>query len=150
MRKVKLQLQRAAANIALPTLKGTRLNLPRAKARSGGMSLYRYGLKMGSVMPRFIIIALLLSLSLFLFSCTTPGGRDAGMVYDDTVIATKVKGNLTEMMGAKVVGVDVDVYRGEVTLQGRVRSPNMESRVIAVTARVHGVRKVINLLKIIP
>ncbi|MCK5539812.1 MAG: BON domain-containing protein [Deltaproteobacteria bacterium] len=101
-------------------------------------------------MSRLIFVAVLLSFSLFLVSCTTPGGRDAGMVYDDTVIATKVKGRLTEMMGAKVIGVDVDVYQGEVTLQGRVRSPNMESRVIAVSARVPGVRKVINLLKIIP
>ncbi len=101
-------------------------------------------------MPRLIFVVLLLSFSLIFASCTTPGGRDAGMVYDDTVIATKVKGRLTEMMGAKVIGVDVDVYQGEVTLQGRVRSPNMESRVIAVSARVPGVRKVINLLKIIP
>ena len=101
-------------------------------------------------MPRLIFVVLLLSFSLIFASCTTPGGRDAGMVYDDTVIATKVKGRLTEIMGTKVIGVDVDVYQGEVTLQGRVRSPNMESRVIAVTARVPGVRKVINLLKIIP
>jgi hypothetical protein len=85
-----------------------------------------------------------------LISCTTPGGREVGDVYDDTVIAAKVKGRLTEMMGAKVIGVDVDVYQGEVTLQGRVRSPNMESRVVAVAAQVPGVRKVINLLKILP
>ena len=102
------------------------------------------------VMSRLIFVAVLLSFSLFLVSCTTPGGREVGDVYDDTVIATKVKGRLTEIMGTKVIGIDVDVYQGEVTLQGRVRSPNMESRVIAVTARVPGVRKVINLLKIIP
>ena len=101
-------------------------------------------------MSRLIIIALFFSFSLFLVSCTTPGGRDAGMVYDDTVISARVKGRLSEMLGTQVIGVDVDVYLGEVTLQGRVRSPNMESRVVAVTARVHGVRKVINLLKIIP
>ncbi len=104
-------------------------------------------------MPRLIVMRLSLTfllLTFFLISCTTPGGRQAGVVYDDTVIATKVKGRLTEMMGAKVIGVDVDVYQGEVTLQGRVRSPNMESRVVAVVARTPGVRKVINLLKIIP
>jgi osmotically-inducible protein OsmY len=101
-------------------------------------------------MPRLIFVVVLLSFSLFLVSCTTPGGRDAGMVYDDTVISARVKGRLTEMLGTQVIGVDVDVYQGEVTLQGRVRSPNMESRVIAVTARTPGVRKVINLLKIIP
>ena len=99
-------------------------------------------------MSRLIFVVLFFAL--FLVSCTTPGGRQAGMVYDDTVIAAKVKGRLTEMMGAKVIGVDVDVYQGEVTLQGRVRSPNMENRVVAVAARVPGVRKVINLLKIIP
>ncbi len=99
-------------------------------------------------MSRLIFVVLLFAL--FFASCTTPGGRDAGMVYDDTVISAKVKGRLTEMLGAQVIGVDVDVYQGEVTLQGRVRSPNMENRVIAVTARTPGVRKVINLLKIIP
>ena len=99
-------------------------------------------------MPRLILIMLFLTFSLI--SCTTPGGREAGTVFDDTVIATKVKGRLTEMMGAKVIGVDVDVYLGEVTLQGRVQSPNMESRVVAVAARTPGVKKVINLLKIIP
>ena len=99
-------------------------------------------------MSRLIFVVLFFTL--FLTSCTTPGGREAGEVYDDTVIATKVKGRLTEMMGAKVIGVDVDVYQGEVTLQGRVRSPNMESRVVAVAAQVPGVRKVVNLLKIIP
>ena len=99
-------------------------------------------------MSRLVVVTLFLLFSLI--SCSTPGGRGASDVYDDTVIATRVKGSLTEMMGAKVIGVDVDVYRGEVTLQGRVRSPNMLSRVVAVTARTTGVRKVINLLKIIP
>jgi len=98
-------------------------------------------------MPRLILIILL---TFSLISCSTPGGRQAGMVYDDAVISTRVKGRLTEMIGAKVIGIDVDVYQGEVTLQGRVHSPNMESRVVAVSARTPGVRKVINLLKIIP
>ncbi len=93
----------------------------------------------------FVLLLLVLS-----SACTTPGGRSTGMVYDDVLISTKVKTRLTEMLGTQVIGIDVDVYQGEVTLQGRVRSPNMESRVIAVTAQVEGVRKVINLLKIIP
>jgi hyperosmotically inducible protein len=96
------------------------------------------------------VFVLLLFLVVFSSSCTTPGGRSAGVVYDDALISTRVKSRLTEMLGGQVIGIDVDVYQGEVTLQGRVRSPNMESRVIAVTAQVQGVRKVINLLKIIP
>ncbi|MCK5681293.1 BON domain-containing protein [bacterium] len=89
-------------------------------------------------------------LTLLIISCSTPGGRSVEAVYDDAVIATRLKGCLTEMMGSNVIGIDVDVYHGEVTLQGRVRSPNMESRVVAVTAHVQGVRKIINLLHIIP
>ena len=96
------------------------------------------------------VFALLLLLLVVSSACTTPGGRSAGVVYDDVLISSKVKTRLTEMLGGQVIGIDVDVYQGEVTLQGRVRSPNMESRVIAVTAQVQGVRKVINLLKIIP
>lgn len=84
-------------------------------------------------------------------ACATPGGRGAAAVYDDTVIAAGIKGRLTEMMGpVRVIGVDVDVYQGEVTLQGRVQTPNMESRVIAAAAQTPGVVRVINLLKIIP
>jgi len=97
-----------------------------------------------------LVFALLLLLLFIGSACSTPGGRSAGVVYDDALISTKVKTRLTEMLGGQVIGIDVDVYQGEVTLQGRVRSPNMESRVIAVTAQVQGVRKVINLLKIIP
>jgi len=93
---------------------------------------------------------LLLTLGFLVGACSTPGGRKAGQVYDDAVIATRIKTRLTEMMGTQVIGVDVDVYQGEVTLQGRVHSPNQELRVVAVAARVPGVKKVINLLKIIP
>ncbi len=96
------------------------------------------------------VFAMLLLLLIVSSACTTPGGRSTGVVYDDALISTKVKTRLTEMLGGQVIGIDVDVYQGEVTLQGRVRSPNMESRVIAVTVQVQGVRKVINLLKIIP
>jgi hyperosmotically inducible protein len=97
-----------------------------------------------------IVFALLLLLLFISSACSTPGGRSVGVVYDDALISSKVKTRLTEMLGGLVVGIDVDVYQGEVTLQGRVRSPNMESRVIAVAAQVQGVKKVINLLKIIP
>ena len=97
-----------------------------------------------------MVFAFLLLLLFICSACSTPGGRSAGMVYDDALISSKVKTRLTEMLGGQVVGIDVDVYLGEVTLQGRVRSPNMESRVVAVAAQVQGVKKVINLLKIIP
>jgi len=66
------------------------------------------------------------------------------------VIAGRIKGRLTEMLGSGVIGIDVDVYQGEVTLQGRVQSPNMENRVLAVAARTPGVVKINNLLRIIP
>jgi len=111
-----------------------------------------FGLNSGDRRRAFnlALTSALLVLLLFIGSaCSTPGGRSAGVVYDDALIST-VKTRLTEMLGGQVIGIDVDVYQGEVTLQGRVRSPNMESRVIAVTAQVQGVRKVINLLKIIP
>lgn len=87
---------------------------------------------------------------ILLSACSSPGGRRPGRIYDDTVIAASVKTRLTEMMGVKVLGVDVDVFQGEVTLQGRVRSANEESRVVAVAATTPGVRQVNNLLKIIP
>lgn len=117
---------------------------------SGKSFLQTPGREFKRSFKRLAVLVLLLLLLLAVSACSTPGGRSAGVVYDDTLISSKVKTRLTEMLGAQVIGIDVDVYQGEVTLQGRVRSPNMESRVIAVAAQVQGVRKVINLLKIIP
>ncbi|MBN2705966.1 MAG: BON domain-containing protein [Deltaproteobacteria bacterium] len=101
-------------------------------------------------MSKSILLILGLSAMLLFSACTTPGGRAAATVCQDSVIAGRIKGRLTEMLGSGAIGIDVDVYQGEVTLQGRVRSPNMENRVLAVAARTPGVVKVNNLLRIIP
>jgi osmotically-inducible protein OsmY len=96
------------------------------------------------------LVTILLLLTLALAACSTPGGRNPEQVCDDTVIASSIKARLTEMMGLAVIGIDVDVFQGEVVLQGRVLTPNQESRVVAVAARTPGVKKVVNLLKVVP
>ena len=97
------------------------------------------------ILPWSLLLFLLLAAA-----CSSPGGRRPGQIYDDSVISASVKTRLTEMLGGRVLGIDVDVYRGEVTLQGRVLSANMESRVVAVAAMTPGVVKVNNLMQIIP
>ncbi len=99
---------------------------------------------------RVPFLLLCLAALFWVAACATPGGRYPGQVCDDGVIASSIKARLAEMMGLQAIGIDVDVYRGEVVLQGRVRTPNEESRVVAVAARTPGVRKVVNLLKVIP
>ncbi len=87
---------------------------------------------------------------LLLPACATPGGRSLGEVVDDSTICSQVNSKLVAMPGVRTLGIDVDVFQGEVVLTGRVHSENEESRVLEAVRTVKGVKKVTSMLKIIP
>ncbi len=77
-------------------------------------------------------------------------GKTVGEAIDDTTITTRVK---TAMLNDPDVGglrVDVDTYKGVVTLSGRVKSQGEHDRAIALARRVNGVAEVKDALQIIP
>jgi hyperosmotically inducible periplasmic protein len=77
-------------------------------------------------------------------------GKTVGQTIDDTTITTRVK---TSMLNDPAVGglrIDVDTFKGAVTLSGRVKSQAEKDQAIALARRVSGVTEVKDNLQIIP
>jgi len=77
-------------------------------------------------------------------------GRTVGETIDDTTITTRVK---TAMLNDPAVGglrIDVDTFKGVVTLSGRVKAPGERDQAIALARQIDGVVEVKDALQIIP
>ena len=77
-------------------------------------------------------------------------GKTIGETIDDTTITTRVK---TSMLNDPAVGgtsIDVDTYKGVVTLSGRVKSQAEHDQALALARRVDGVTDVKDALQVIP
>jgi osmotically-inducible protein OsmY len=81
---------------------------------------------------------------------TTACGKTVGETIDDTTITTRVK---TAMLNDPAVGglsIDVDTFKGSVTLSGRVKSQAEKEQAIALARSIGGVVEVKDALQIIP
>lgn len=77
-------------------------------------------------------------------------GKTIGETIDDTAITTRVK---TAMLNDPAVGglrIDVDTYKGVVTLSGRVKSLGEHDQALALARKVEGVTDVKDALQVIP
>jgi osmotically-inducible protein OsmY len=77
-------------------------------------------------------------------------GKTIGETIDDTTITTRVK---TAMLNDPAVGglrIDVDTYKGVVTLSGRVKSQGEHDQALALARKVDGVTEVKDALQVIP
>jgi hyperosmotically inducible protein len=73
-----------------------------------------------------------------------------GETIDDTTITTRVK---TAMLNDEQVGglsIDVDTFKGVVTLSGRVESETERTRAIAIARQTSGVVEVKDALQVQP
>ena len=80
----------------------------------------------------------------------TACGKTVGQTIDDTTITTRVK---TSMLNDPAVGglrIDVDTFKGAVTLSGRVKSQAEKDQAMTLARRVTGVTEVKDNLQIIP
>src|SRR5688572_25823869 len=92
---------------------------------------------------------LVLALALLL-PLTAACGKTVGQTIDDTAITTRVK---TAMLNDPSVGglrIDVDTFKGVVTLSGRVKSQAEKDQAIALARTVSGVAEVKDALQIEP
>lgn len=81
---------------------------------------------------------------------TTACGKTVGEAIDDTTITTRVK---TAMLNDENVGglrIDVDTFKGVVTLSGRVKSEAERQNAVRVARGVSGVVEVKDALQVIP
>jgi osmotically-inducible protein OsmY len=77
-------------------------------------------------------------------------GKTVGETIDDTTITTRVK---TAMLNDPAVGglrIDVDTFKGAVTLSGRVKSQAERDQAIALARSVGGVTEVKDAMQVIP
>lgn len=89
------------------------------------------------------LLALVLALPLFA-AC----GKTVGDTIDDATVTTRVK---TAFINDPLVGalrIDVDTFKGVVTLSGRVKSKVEEDKAIAIARSIKGVTDVKSTLQI--
>ncbi len=81
---------------------------------------------------------------------TAACGKTVGETIDDTTITTRVK---TAMLNDPAVGglrIDVDTFKGVVTLSGRVKSQAEKDQAVALARRIDGVVEVKDALQVLP
>jgi hyperosmotically inducible periplasmic protein len=96
---------------------------------------------------RFIALLVAVMLALPLVGAC---GKTVGETIDDATITTRVK---TAFVNDPVVGalrIDVDTFKGVVTLSGRVKSKEEEAKAIELARRISGVTDVRSTLQIQP
>src|SRR5687767_1501124 len=93
-----------------------------------------------------IILTVILLTPLLLAAC----GKTVGDTIDDATVTTRVK---TALLNDPVVGglrIDVDTFKGVVTLSGRVKSKDEEAKAIALARKIGGVTDVKSTLQVQP
>ncbi len=84
----------------------------------------------------------------FLFGCTALTGKTAGQNIDDETIAAQINGKIIQDPQLSFLKIDVDSFRGNVTLSGQVPSKEAEERLITMAQQVKGVKSVNSNLQI--
>lgn len=88
-------------------------------------------------------LLLTLSLSLFIFSCSSTQSRESlGEYADNTVISTKVKSKLIASKKVSGTSVNVKSFKGNVILSGFVRTNSERELAISIAKTVDGVSTV--------
>ena len=93
-----------------------------------------------------LLLAIVLIAPLAAVGC----GKTVGETIDDTTITTRVK---TAMLNDPAVGglrIDVDTFKGVVTLSGRVKSQAEREQALALARKIDGVTQVKDALQVIP
>jgi hyperosmotically inducible protein len=102
------------------------------------MKTYRYATA--------LMLALTLIAPLLLSAC----GKTVGETIDDATITTRVKTALLNDPDVGGLRIDVDTFKGAVTLSGRVKSKTEEDKAVAIARRISGVSDVKSTLQIQP
>lgn len=102
------------------------------------MKTYRYATA--------LMLALTLIAPLLLSAC----GKTVGETIDDATITTRVKTALLNDPDVGGLRIDVDTFKGAVTLSGRVKSKAEEDKAIALARKIGGVTDVKSTLQIQP
>lgn len=92
-----------------------------------------------------LLMAMLIALPM-LGAC----GKTVGETIDDATITTRVKTAFVNDPAVGALRIDVDTFKGVVTLSGRVKSKDEETKAIALARSIKGVSDVKSTLQIQP
>ena len=93
----------------------------------------------------FLLVVTLLA-PLMLSAC----GKTVGETIDDATITTRVKTSLLNDPDVGGLRIDVDTFKGVVTLSGRVKTKEEEVKAIALAKKIGGVTDVKSTLLVQP
>ena len=97
--------------------------------------------------PKFTyLLVLALVAPLLLAAC----GKTVGDTIDDATITTRVKTSLLNDPDVGGLRIDVDTFKGVVTLSGRVKTREEEAKAISLARKIGGVTDVKSTLLIQP
>lgn len=99
--------------------------------------------KMNRILSLLICAGLI---AVFLGCASTPTREGTGEYIDDSVITSKVKGEILEDPALKVFQINVETFKGVVQLSGFVDSAQSVKRAGEVARAVKGVKSVKNNL----
>jgi osmotically-inducible protein OsmY len=77
-------------------------------------------------------------------------GKSVSNTVDDATITTRVKTSLLNDPEVGAMRIDVDTFKGVVTLSGRVKSQDEEAKAVALARKIGGVADVKSTLTIQP
>jgi hyperosmotically inducible periplasmic protein len=93
-----------------------------------------------------ILLVLTLVTPLLLSAC----GKSVGETIDDATITTRVKTALLNDPDVGGLRIDVDTFKGVVTLSGRVKTKEEEAKAVALAKKIGGVTDVKSTLQVQP
>jgi osmotically-inducible protein OsmY len=92
---------------------------------------------------------ILLAVTLMAPLLTSGCGKTVGETIDDATITTRVKTSLLNDPDVGGLRIDVDTFKGVVTLSGAVKSPAERDKAIALARKIGGVVDVKSTLQIV-
>src|SRR5512145_2841041 len=93
-----------------------------------------------------ILLVIALVAPLLLTAC----GKTVGETIDDTTITTRVKTALLNDPDVGGLRIDVDTFKGVVTLSGRVKTKDEEAKAMTLARKIDGVSDVKSTLQVQP
>ena len=96
------------------------------------------------------LTVLMLALTLLAPLLAAACGKSVGETIDDATITTRVKTSLLNDPDVGGSRIDVDTFKGVVTLSGRVKSKEEETKAVALARKIDGVTDVKSTLQIQP
>lgn len=101
---------------------------------------------------KYLLSCLSLTCALMLSACApTQTSRSTGQTIDDAAITTRVKTEIAQTQGiGEAAAINVDTYRGVVSLAGFVDNETQQRNAVAAARHVPGVVEVKNKLEVKP